>query len=390
MKSICCIIFSVSLLLVGCSTNQRQEAVGVLDKCSVIGIKSVTNAGDTVVVCDIAKVKDSFLLSLSLLVDTLQLVKLDQREDALVGKSSITISENYIGIYDYKNHLYKLFTRQGEFLHTIGSIGQGPGEYKILYDSQIDEKNNRIYLFPWTTQKVLVYDLDGRYVEDIILCRLVHKGCFMVDPFKKQLSILNLPFMGNPVAWLQDFEGNVMDEILAPQLELLPDYSNEIMNIRYNDSLMSFSLLHAMSIPDSLYHYWVEPAKLFPVFTATFGNNIPIHYYCELPGFYEVNIIGKSTDPDYTGAVEKKIIIDKKTLRGGYYQLVADQLGGILLTGEYSEYGCVVNIEPGILLEQIEHRLSEDVSEADEKILTKLKSEISEQDNNYVFIGKWK
>lgn len=370
--------------------KQTKESVGLLNECSVIATKNVTVSGDTVIVCDVASVKESFLLPLSLLVDSLEIIKLDNREEALIGKSDVAISENFIGAYDYKNHSYKLFTRQGKYLRTIGAIGQGPGEYRLLYDNQIDEVNNYIYLFPWTTQKVLAYDLDGNFLQDILLPRLVHKGCFKVDTSKRRMTVLNLPFTGNSLAWVQDFNGNVICEKPAPQLELLPDYSNEIINRRYHDSLLSFSFLHALPVQDSLYHYDGDKNALLPVFTTNFGDNIPIHYYVELPQFYNISIIGPSTDPDYTGTVNRRIIIDKHTLKGGYYQLVADRIGGIILPFDYNEYGCVANIEPEILRGQIEKRLSEKPSSADKEVLIKLKDEISEDDNNYILLGKWK
>lgn len=386
--------FLCSLLLVlvaSCGKSRDNNPEDLFNKCNIIATKSIVG-GDTLVTCDISAVKQSILLPLSLYTDSLEIIKLDSSEDALVGKGSVTVSKNFLGIYDYKNSSYKLFNRKGEFLHTIGAIGQGPGEYKLLYDNQIDEENNRIYLFPWTTKKVLVYDLDGNFIQDIPLPRLVHKGCFRVDTALKQMSVLNLPFTGTPIAWLQDFEGNVITEKVTPQLELLPDYSNEIMNIRYGN-LMSFSLLHYMPSPDSLYHYKGDKNQLSSVFTVNFNKDMPIHYYLESPHFYGVNIFGPSTDPDYTATINKRIIIDKQTLRGGYYQLIADQLGGIIFEGgDYNEYGCILNVEPGILSERIEKKLSasEKLSSNDKNLLMNLKNTISEDDNNYIIMGKWK
>ena len=387
-------LYLLSLLLVlvsSCGKSKDSNSKDLFEKCNIIATRTVVD-GDTLVTCDISGVKQSILLPLSLYTDSLEIIKLDNSEDALVGRANTTVTKNFLGIYDYNNCLYKLFTRKGKFLRKIGAIGQGPGEYKILYDSQIDEDNNRIYLFPWTTKKILVYDLDGNFIQDIPLPRLVHKGCLNVDTDQKQLSVLNLPFLGTPVAWLQDFDGNVISEKMAPHLEFMPDYSHEILNIRYGNS-MSFSILYLPPTTDSLYHYSGDKNQLLPVFAATFNEDMPSHYYLETPHFYSVDIIGPSTDPDFTGTVNDRIIIDKETLKGGYYQLVADQLGGISFEkSSYNEYGCILNIDPGILLERIEKRLStpEKLSSNAKNLLMKLKNTISEDDNNYIIMSKWK
>ncbi len=386
--------FIISLLLVlvsSCGKSKDSNPKDLFEKCNIIATTTVID-GDTLVTCDLSKVKQSIFLPLSLYTDSLEIIKLDNSEDALVGRANITVTKNFLGIYDFNNRLYKLFTRKGKFLHTIGAIGQGPGEYQLLYDNQIDEENNRIYLFPWTTKKVLVYDLDGNFIQDIPLPRLVHKGCFKVDTDQKQLSVLNLPFLDTPIAWLQDFDSNIISEKMVPQLQLLPDYSNEVINIRYGN-LMSFSLLHYTPATDSLYHYSGDKNQLLPVFTTTFNKEMPTHYFLETPHFYSVDIIGPSTDPDFTGTVNERIIIDKQTLRGGYYQLVADQLGGISFDKSYyNEYGCILNIDPGILLERIGKRLStpENLSSNDKALLMNLKKTISEDDNNYIIMAKWK
>lgn len=75
------------------------------------------------------------------------------------------------------------------------------------------------------------------------------------------------------------------------------------------------------------------------------------------------------------------------------YRLTIDQLGGIPFEGDdyYNEYGCISNIEPGKLLEQINNRLNHNALSLDDKrVLISLKNSISEDDNDYVFIGKLK
>lgn len=44
-------------LLMACKEEQPGGNASLIDKCSVIATREVTEAGDTVVVCDIAKVR---------------------------------------------------------------------------------------------------------------------------------------------------------------------------------------------------------------------------------------------------------------------------------------------------------------------------------------------
>lgn len=58
-------------------------------------------------------------------------------------------------------------TARGIFLTNIGAIGQGPGEYQMVYDVKLDEANNRIYILPWNASQLLVYDLQGNVLDPI-------------------------------------------------------------------------------------------------------------------------------------------------------------------------------------------------------------------------------
>lgn len=393
MKHIILLLFTGVLLHTLSSCKDKDLTRGVLEQCSVIATRQIINTEDTLVVCDVTAVKESFSLPLSLLIDSFEVVRLENTDAALINGGHVSVSKKYIGIRNYENGPYKLFSRQGKLIGTIGKVGQGPGEYGLLCDDLIDEESNCIYLFPRTSKHILVYDLEGNYLRNIPLPRLVHKGFFSVNTSNSQVCIINLPFINTPVSWLQDFDGKVVHEKLVDQLQLEPDYSNEILGNRLCDSSMAFSLCYNIPTSDSLYHYNWKENIIKPVFTATFNENIPIHCLYELPSYYIIGILGASTDPKYTATINKRIIIDKKTLRGGYYQLIIDQWGGIPFEGDdyYNEYGCISNIEPGKLLEQIERRLTDNSSSSnDKKLLKNLEGSISEDDNNLIIIGKWK
>ena len=107
---------------------------------SPIVAKRVTTPTGTLVSCNLKALKDTVDIPLSYLTEELQVVKLDNRDEALVGGwIRTTVGEKYILVSNNKQTPYKLFTRDGKFITTIGAYGQGPNEYGNTYADQLDE-----------------------------------------------------------------------------------------------------------------------------------------------------------------------------------------------------------------------------------------------------------
>ena len=107
--------------------------------------------------CNLKSLKDTVDIPLSYLTEELQVVQLDNRDEALVGGwVRTTVSDNYILVSNNKQTPYKLFTRDGKYITNIGAYGQGPNEYGNTYAEQLDEAHNRIYILPWQSDKLLV------------------------------------------------------------------------------------------------------------------------------------------------------------------------------------------------------------------------------------------
>ena len=392
LTSLSVVLFSFFI----CScVEQVREVADALGKCPVVASRVVTAQGDTVVSCRVADVKETVTLPLSAIVDSLEIIKLDDREEALIGSYALLIGEHYIGAR-YIGKPYKLFTRQGRFVCDVGAVGQGPGEYTTLYDSQIDDKYDRIYLLPWPDRKILVYDLEGNYLQDIPLPFLMNKGAIRVDTERQRVCVTQMAFEDapDPAVWVQDFKGNVLYRNDAASLKIWPDYSNEFSISSRIGDIISFSNMEYWSTDasDSLYHFLVNENVLRPALSVereeAEGYGAVLNEY---PRFYTIGLRGESTIPGYSSMVVKRIIIQKETLRGAYYELQNDLLGGIELNGSLSETGYRANMEPGLLLEAIEKRLQEvDLPERDREFLEKWRDGISEEDNNYVIYGRYK
>ena len=128
----------------------------------------------------IEKIKGT-VMSLGDLMETYEIIKLENRDEALVKTYpfGIFVTDNYILLNPDAISPIKLFTRKGQYVADIGGIGQGPGEYKTIHFCMIDEKQKRIYLGPGRANKILTYDLKGNYLSDeaIHFKEIVHKHC---------------------------------------------------------------------------------------------------------------------------------------------------------------------------------------------------------------------
>ncbi|MDE5710273.1 MAG: 6-bladed beta-propeller, partial [Bacteroides sp.] len=342
--------------------------------------------------CDFSALKDTIVLPLSDIAEDLQVVKLDGSDEALVPTSNVLISEHYILVYGRQQTPFKLFDKSGKFLANVGSFGQGPGEYQLVYDAQIDESAGRVYILPWNAKALLAYNMEGQYTESIPLPTLVPKGKFKVDSRNSTLSVFILPFNHLPyVAWRQDLQGNLLDTIPGRHLAVHPDFSNEVFSNKvggtFDVSLFTFFELR----PDTLYH--MEEGRLHPRFTMDFGGkDIPIHSYQELPHQFVGDVMVKKQVSEYTYTTEAPsyFIMDKKTLKGSFYKFVNDYLGNMPAYLSASSGYYTLNMEPGTLKEALEKHLEQktDLSAKERERLRKLADSIQENDNNYILYAK--
>ena len=104
-------------------------------------------------------------IKLSDLMESVEIVQLDNStEEAYTGIFKLGISDNYLVTSTPQNIPVKLFNRKdGRFIRNIGAKGQGPGEYRTIWNIMIDEKQERIHLGGPSYDKIFTYDLDGKY-----------------------------------------------------------------------------------------------------------------------------------------------------------------------------------------------------------------------------------
>lgn len=402
------------LLFVSCA-EQRREGINVLDQCNVVASCHLLG-NDTLIECDLRKVEQDIILPLSLLTDTFELVKLDNTsQNAFVSMyRNLTVSDNYLA-FSKDLEVCKLFTRQGKYLMDIGKIGSGPSEYDggARY-VQIDEINQLVYVVGVECNSILAYSLvNGAFVSSIPLAyKRIMNPSYVVNWIDRTVWVVNVPINRvNSIVWLQDFEGNIIQEIPAIHYQRPPylpvgkerwSAGNDMVRVLTNTSHIAVDLFQSefgRIVKDSVWRYDQSKNKLIPCFTINFENNdnIPHNWVDEWENYYLITLLEEPTpiSGGYSVAPSRRFLVDKKSLRGASVHVVLDALGNFPIDQERIKFDngyFWYNIEPWALREKLQAILThpENLS-AEKKIYLKtLFDSISEDDNNYIFLGRLK
>ncbi|MDR1202524.1 MAG: 6-bladed beta-propeller [Tannerellaceae bacterium] len=374
--------------------------VNYLEDAPIVATRTMPD-GEALIEMNPSLLKDTVIFPLSYFTEELQIIRLDDRDEALVNAYKVYASENYFLTQASDNTPCKLFDKQGKYIADIGSFGQGPGEYSYLYAGQIDEPNGRIYLMPYTTESLLVYDLEGNVLPAVPLVHRMGYSIFLVRD--NEVLIMGKPHPDIPsFIWMQDLEGNKFYDIFS-SIDFPSNYIAMALSSQ-NEEAIDFSHWIWEPQTDSLYHIDLVKKKLIPRFTANFkGEALKSHRYAEWPGYFlgNTSTVATITGTDENGNMRRRqegdepayYIVDKKTLKGAYFVLVNDFFGEerfneplVFQNGYY--LACV---DPGDLEERIKKALnSNQLSDKMRQKLTEVQANMTANDNNYLLYAKLK
>ena len=107
-----CLVFIGGLS--SCINGGQGSKGDALDAQPIVGSVEILN-GDSVWVCNQSALKDTLVLPLSYFADELQIVKLDNRDEALVPVRNVIVSDNYILVWGKDQTPFKLFDKSDKF-----------------------------------------------------------------------------------------------------------------------------------------------------------------------------------------------------------------------------------------------------------------------------------
>ncbi|MFZ0282474.1 MAG: 6-bladed beta-propeller, partial [Bacteroidales bacterium] len=332
IKSLC--IPAILIVVVFTFPECKRESIAYLTK---IG-------GNEVVICPVNKVNDTIQLKLSSLLESCEVVKLQNTTEALFDQAWHTeVSDKYICIKSYGQLPAKLYDKNGRFSGNIGTIGRGPGEYATLNGLQFNQKGDMLFLLPFgTTRKILVYDVSGNHIKDIplVFTQRKFKAFFSPDSI---ITVLSMPFENDSaICYQQTFTGKLIQKISPPSYLINQSFDGEVFT---NYMAPEYDLYNTAS--DTLYHYNTAKNTLEPMFAKDFGEKKYISVSREIPGYYYFLFYSKETG-------SKKIIVDKKTLDAKYFNLKNDFFGDIDASPIFSNGYFINNVAAITLKNQIE------------------------------------
>ena len=142
-------------------------------------------------------------LPLSEIAEEITAIELELTDESMINPDMINrviISGNNIVVGETNKIL--VFNKDGKFIRSIGSRGQGPGEYIWISALAIDERNNHLLVI--SGSKIICYDLTGKFLRETFVPSF---QSYDINNFNEELLTV-----GNKVTG--DDRGNLMSSNL--------------------------------------------------------------------------------------------------------------------------------------------------------------------------------
>lgn len=148
-KGICERYIILVMLLLGCTSPDKQNIKEIKNDLYIIDIESVVYKEHDILLSEIA--------------DNIEYIPLETRTDNVIDNIiQLELTESYIFVCD-KNRLLQ-FARDGKFIRQIGNNGHGPGEYSSIIHFSVNETANTIIV--QGEFKMNRYDMDGNFIRN--------------------------------------------------------------------------------------------------------------------------------------------------------------------------------------------------------------------------------
>ena len=123
-------------------------------------------------------INQDILLSLSEITEEITVIEPELTDESLIvdnyrtsilrmirSENNIIVAMGGIGVHG----TVLVFSKDGKFVRSIGSRGQGPGEHNTLTNVSFDDKNSRLFLLSNGPNKIICYHLDGTFLKESLL-----------------------------------------------------------------------------------------------------------------------------------------------------------------------------------------------------------------------------
>ena len=147
---------------------KRKQLLYLLTSSLLAACQPKADVGTEIPVANLRElISNPSMLSLNEEIKQVEYIPLrtTENDQSLIdGIAGFAVTSKHIYVYPVKEQRIVLFSRQGEFIRTLITFGQGPGEFNdMLSDIQANEERNRLYLFGFSG--IWEYTLEGEYLQ---------------------------------------------------------------------------------------------------------------------------------------------------------------------------------------------------------------------------------
>ena len=376
------IVACSGLVILTSACNQTPKGDGSLVVSDIDGQEFIT--------CNFDAITSKAQPKLSDFVEDFEIVRFENKDDAFFKPSAYIVTDNYIGVRQ-SGAPFLLFDKNGKLLNKVGEIGNGPGEYNVLYDQAINEKAGKIYLAPFAgLNKVHEYNMDGSYVRSLTTPTNLAKA--RVKAYDDgTVSVVHMPFTTEQspfIAMTFDKNGDSISCLVPTESQRVnPFIDGSFRGFDYE--CISTQNTDAFDVRiinnDTMFIYDSKANKMLPRFVLNFGEMAekPFAYANELSNHLLCMVYGQD---------KVVVLVDKKArTTASFTEIENDFLGNMPVSASFEKGYFIQTFEPAQLMEKLETYLaSGNCPESEVKKLEDLYSSLHENDNNVMFIGKIK
>jgi len=240
------------------------------------------------------KQKDFYL---SEIAESVEYVKLGKSQGGMISYANVYPLDDYFVISDWRQPVM-VFSLKGEYIRSIGSFGNGPGEYSTAFGFDIDPTNHILYILNRNSRILHAYDTDGTLIKSLDLPYQSGNLCVMKNGNILIETLMNYKNDGCYPFCLLDTDGNLIREIKRPDLpegkrmgfNPIPSFDrlsngnvivsnfarDTIYQIDLEGTLIPFAILDLgkLMLPDKLYYDMVSFAQGEGLFNYIVGPGL--------------------------------------------------------------------------------------------------------------------
>ncbi|HYX08685.1 MAG TPA: 6-bladed beta-propeller [Bacteroidales bacterium] len=146
-------LLSGMLMIIGCHNNHPSGKIAdqVLPD-SIFNIVVKVSSATSITSADLNE-----------FIDSAYCVPLETNTRSLIGNvNKLEILNDTLILFDDQNDLLLTFNKEGRFIRRIGRKGKGPQEYGRIGCFTADHRDNQMWIYDNSKQKILCYSLRGQ------------------------------------------------------------------------------------------------------------------------------------------------------------------------------------------------------------------------------------